>query len=64
MDDLDARDLLRAISEHLEGMADHRAVEVRSVVDAADAGRDLGALADELRDLRTARREVMPSETP
>jgi hypothetical protein len=63
MDDWD--DLLAAVSDALDGMADWRAVAVRSAVDRVRAGADEpNKAADDLRDLVATRREAMPSETP
>jgi hypothetical protein len=45
-----ARDLLAAISQALNGMADWRAVAVRSAVHQALNNVDRGQVADDLRD--------------
>jgi hypothetical protein len=55
------RDLLAAISQALEGMADWRAVAVRSGIESMLSGKtDTGDVADWLRDFLAQRREVTP----
>jgi hypothetical protein len=59
--DESTRDLLAAISQALDGMADWRAVAVRSAVHQALNNVDRGQAADDLRDFLATRREAMPN---
>jgi hypothetical protein len=56
--DESTRDLLAAISEALDGMADWRAIAVRAAALQAMGDYDPGQLADDLRHFLAQRREL------